>query len=68
MRGGLYDLPDKLGFNRPFTIIIVRGGVKVGNKWKFTYKHACSCAFMFKIAQKHAGFYVFSPFSASFDL
>ena len=41
-------------------------GAKVG---KFTWKHACFCAFMFKIykkAQKHTRFHVFSPFRASF--
>ena len=49
--------------NRPFTIHFE---VKVG---KFIWKRACLSAFMFKIymkAQKHACFYVFSSFSASF--
>ena len=41
------------------------GGVKVVLNGKFTWKHACFCAFIFEIlnytkAQKHARFHVFS--------
>ena len=56
--------------NKPFTIMIhvMGGGVKVGTEGKFTWKHACFCAFMFinlHKSTKHARFHIFFPFIGS---